>query len=67
VYQLWLNNLHKTAPRMAQLFPTNFWFSMAYNVPAVYDGLAARISKTVGFAGPTNCGGVMAWEWSEAE
>jgi hypothetical protein len=43
---------------------------MAYNVPAVYDGLAARISKTAGFAGagrplrgliahaswPANCG-----------
>jgi hypothetical protein len=36
------------------------------NVPAVYDGLAARIEKCVAFLGPTNCGGGFAWEWSEA-
>jgi hypothetical protein len=31
---------------------------MALNVPVVYDGLTARISKTAGFAGLANCGGV---------
>jgi hypothetical protein len=36
-------------------------------VPAVCDGLAARIRKCVAFSGPTNCGGGFAWEWSEAE
>jgi hypothetical protein len=40
---------------------------MSHNVPAVYDGLAAQIRKCVAFPGPTNCGGVLAWEWSEAE
>jgi hypothetical protein len=30
----------------------------AYNVPAVGDVFAARISKTVGFAGLQKCGGV---------
>jgi hypothetical protein len=40
---------------------------MAHNVPAVYDGLAARISKHVVFAGPANCAGATAWEWSAAE
>jgi hypothetical protein len=35
---------------------------IAYNVPAVYDGLAARIEKCVAFLGPTNCGGGFAWE-----
>jgi hypothetical protein len=40
---------------------------ISHNVLAVCDGLAARISKTVGFAGPTNCAEVMAWEWSVAE
>jgi hypothetical protein len=35
---------------------------MAHNVPAVYDGLAARIEKCVAFLGPTNCGGGFAWE-----
>jgi hypothetical protein len=37
------------------------------NVPAVYDVLAARISKCVAFAGRTKCAGGFAWEWSEAE
>jgi hypothetical protein len=36
--------------------------SIAHNVPAVYDGLAARIKKCVAFLGPTNCGGGFAWE-----
>jgi hypothetical protein len=35
---------------------------IAYNVPAVYDVLAARISKCVAFAGPTKCGGDLPWE-----
>ena len=35
---------------------------ISYNVPAVYDGLAARISKTVGFAGLANCGCSEPWE-----
>ena len=38
---------------------------MAYNVPAVYDGLAARISKCVAFAGLTNCGCSEPWERSD--
>jgi hypothetical protein len=40
---------------------------IAYNVPAVYDVLAARISKCAAFAGRTKCAGGFAWEWSEAE
>jgi hypothetical protein len=40
---------------------------IAHNVPAVCDGLAARIKKCVAFPGPTNCAGAMAWEWSVAE
>jgi hypothetical protein len=40
---------------------------MAYNVPAVYDVLAARTSKCAAFAGRTKCGGATAWEWSVAE
>jgi hypothetical protein len=40
---------------------------MAFNVPAVCDGLAARIRKCVAFPGPTNCAGTIAWEWSVAE
>jgi hypothetical protein len=41
--------------------------SMAHNVPAVYDVLAARISKCVAFAGRPKCAGATAWEWSVAE
>jgi hypothetical protein len=40
---------------------------MSHNVPAVCDGLAARIRKCAAFPGPTNCAGAMAWEWSAAE
>jgi hypothetical protein len=40
---------------------------IAHNVPAVYDVLAARISKHVVFAGPTKCAGATAWEWSVAK
>jgi hypothetical protein len=47
------------------LFNHAQWIS--HNVPAVYDGLAARIEKCVAFLGPTNCGGVLAWEWSATE
>jgi hypothetical protein len=36
--------------------------AISHNVPAVYDGLAARISKCTAFPGPTNCAGAMAWE-----
>jgi hypothetical protein len=35
---------------------------MSYNVPAVYDVLAARIRKCVAFPGPANCGWSVAWE-----
>jgi hypothetical protein len=40
---------------------------MSHNVPAVYDVLAALISKCVAFAGPTKCGWSEPWEWSGAE
>jgi hypothetical protein len=40
---------------------------MSHNVSAVYDVLAARISKCVAFAGRTKCAGTTAWEWSVAE
>jgi hypothetical protein len=39
-----------------------FLGGIAHNVPAVYDGLAARIRKCAAFPGPTNCGGGFAWE-----
>jgi hypothetical protein len=35
---------------------------MAHNVPAVYDGLTARIEKCVAFLGLTNCGCSEPWE-----
>jgi hypothetical protein len=41
--------------------------AMSHNVPAVYDVLAARISKCAAFAGRTKCAGAMAWEWSVAK
>jgi hypothetical protein len=51
-----------------------FWYvfskilaPIAHNVPAVYDGLAARIEKCVAFLGLAKCAGAMAWEWSVAE
>jgi hypothetical protein len=56
---------------MSQYFFTVNYFSnkfiknfnpIAHNVPAVYDVLAAQISKCVAFAGPTKCGGGFAWE-----
>jgi hypothetical protein len=37
------------------------------NVPAVCDGLAARIRKCAAFLGLAKCGWKEAWEWSEAE
>jgi hypothetical protein len=39
----------------------------SFNVPAVCDGLAARIRKCVAFPGPKKCGWRLAWEWSAAE
>jgi hypothetical protein len=41
--------------------------AIAHNVPAVYDGLTARIEKCVAFLGLANCGCSKPWEWSEAE
>jgi hypothetical protein len=43
-------------------FLPKFLGRIAHNVPAVYDVLAARISKHEVFAGPTKCGGGFAWE-----
>jgi hypothetical protein len=40
---------------------------MAYNVPAVYDVLPARIEKCVAFLGLAKCAGATAWEWNVAE
>jgi hypothetical protein len=40
---------------------------IAFNVPAVYDGLTARIEKCVAFIGLANCGCSEPWEWSVAE
>jgi hypothetical protein len=40
---------------------------IAPNVPAVYDVLAARISKCATFAGATKYGWSEPWEWSVAE
>jgi hypothetical protein len=40
---------------------------LAHNVPAVYDGLTARIKKCVAFLGLANCGCSEPWEWSVAE
>jgi hypothetical protein len=54
------------AGRFKKLFRLGFKKS-AYNVPAVYDVLTARISKCVAFAGRAKCAGATAWEWSEAK
>jgi hypothetical protein len=35
---------------------TNILARISHNVPAVYDGLAARIEKCVAFLGLANCG-----------
>jgi hypothetical protein len=40
---------------------------LAHNVPAVYDGLPARIRACVARPGLVNCGCSEPWEWSEAE
>jgi hypothetical protein len=37
---------------------------IAHNVPAVYDGLTARIEKCVAFLGLANCGCSEPWERS---
>jgi hypothetical protein len=57
----------KTRHQERHLKPKFIAGGMAHNVPAVCDGLAARIRKCAAFPGPTNCAGAMAWEWSEAE
>jgi hypothetical protein len=49
------------------LFIQKIWFGISHNVPAVYDGLTARIEKRVAFLGLAKCAGAMAWEWSVAE
>jgi hypothetical protein len=43
-----------------------FQFFISPNVPAVYDGLTARIEKCAAFLGLANCAGATAWEWSVA-
>jgi hypothetical protein len=47
-------------------FPTSSK-KLAPNVPAVCDGLAARIRKCGAFPGPTNCAGATAWDCSLAK
>jgi hypothetical protein len=42
----------------------NIFAQMSHNVPAVCDGLAARMRKGVAFPGPTNCGWNEPWEAS---
>jgi hypothetical protein len=46
------------------LFPTYFvnHLGISHNVPAVYDGLTARIEKCVAFLGLAKCAGATAWE-----
>jgi hypothetical protein len=46
--------------RRKHLIQNNTYMPIFFSV--IYDGLAARISKHVVFAGPTNCTGAMAWE-----
>jgi hypothetical protein len=71
-----LFNLHRHKPIFFPLCLKPFSFvnkfykilgQMAYNVPAVCDGLTARIEKCVAFLGLANCAGTTAWEWSVAE
>jgi hypothetical protein len=61
--------LSRTCQSIFKKFLENFEKSdlMAHNVPAVYDGLAARIEKRVAFLGLANCGCSEPWEWSVAE
>jgi hypothetical protein len=40
---------------------------ISHNVPAVYDGLTARIEKCAAFLGLAKCGCSEPWEWSAAE
>jgi hypothetical protein len=47
---------------LLQILSSNKFCPMSYNVPAVYDVLAARIGKCEAFAGPTKCGWRLAWE-----
>jgi hypothetical protein len=44
------------------LFIQKIWFGISHNVPAVYDGLTARIEKRVAFLGLANCGCSEPWE-----
>jgi hypothetical protein len=55
------------APRRAWCVEICGVKKMSYNVPAVYDGLTARIEKCVAFLGLANCGCSEPWEWSVAE
>jgi hypothetical protein len=43
-------------------FLNNCQGQMAHNVPAVYDGLTARIEKCAAFLGLANCGCSEPWE-----
>jgi hypothetical protein len=38
---------------------------ISYNIPAVYDGLPARIEKCAAFLGLANCGCSEPWECSD--
>jgi hypothetical protein len=48
------------------ILPTAFR-KMAFNVPAVYDVLPARIRACVARPGLAKCAGATAWEWSVAQ
>jgi hypothetical protein len=43
-------------------YNTRYYRKLQNAVPAVYDGLAARIKKCVAFLGPTKCAGGFTWE-----
>jgi hypothetical protein len=55
------------APRMAPATIRAGVKKISSNVPAVCDVFAARIRACVARPGLQKCGGVLAWEWSEAE
>jgi hypothetical protein len=44
------------------IFNREFGKNISHNVPAVYDGLTARIEKCVAFLGLANCGYSEPWE-----
>jgi hypothetical protein len=58
---LFTKNLKIQAPWTAPA-TINWGKKMSHNVPAVYDGLTARIEKCVAFLGLAKCAGVLAWE-----